>query len=268
MSYPKRYVPKSLSKKDKKKQKEMINKSRKLYKKKRYFSRKLLKSFKSKESPHIIKAKKIYNINTISASRNLAKKTGCTIDSLKKIVKKGQGAYFSSGSRPNQTSHSWGRARLASSISGGKASAVDFKILLSGCKKNSRALRLAKQAKKKYGYGTRRIPKLKGGKRERMKEKIISMKKGPFPKKYTAFIKNNKTHKIHKINFGDRRYQQFKDRTKLGLYTKLNHGDRKRQENYYNRHSGVKNRKKAIEKEIKKSNGYYNAKILSHEYLW
>ena len=46
------------------------------------------------------------------------------------IVKKGQGAYYSSGSRPNQTGHSWGRARLASSITGGKASAVDYKILL------------------------------------------------------------------------------------------------------------------------------------------
>ena len=36
--------------------------------------------------------------------------------------------------------------------------------------------------------------------------------------------------------------------------------------NYFNRHSGTPI-DKAIEKE-KKSNGYYNAKILSHEYLW
>jgi len=38
--------------------------------------------------------------------------------------------------------------------------------------------------------------------------------------------------------------------------------------NYYSRHSGTKNRKKAISKEIKKSNGYYTPKILSHKYLW
>ena len=51
-----------------------------------------------------------------------------------------------------------------------------------------------------------------------MKEKIIKFVKGPFPKKYTAHIlhKKNKTKRI--IHFGDRRYQQYKDRTGLGLY--------------------------------------------------
>ena len=101
-----------------------------------------------------------------------------------------------------------------------------------------------------------------------MKETIISFKKGPFPKKYTAFIRNKKTHKIRKINFGDRRYQQYKDRTPLHLYKSLNHNNRKRMQNYFSRHSGTKKRGQAIKKEIKKSNGYYNAKILSHEYLW
>ena len=42
------------------------------------------------------------------------------------IIKKGQGAYYSSGSRPNQTPHSWGYARLGSSISGGKACCCRF----------------------------------------------------------------------------------------------------------------------------------------------
>ena len=41
-------------------------------------------------------------------------------------MKKGQGAYYSSGSRPNQSAHSWGYARLASAITGGKSAAVDF----------------------------------------------------------------------------------------------------------------------------------------------
>ena len=101
-----------------------------------------------------------------------------------------------------------------------------------------------------------------------MKETIVNFKRGPFPKKYTAFIRNKKTHKIRRINFGDRRYQQYKDRTPLHLYNKLNHCTRKRQENYFSRMSGTKSRQLAIKKEKIKSFGYYNAKILSHEYLW
>ena len=94
-----------------------------------------------------------------------------------------------------------------------------------------------------------------------MKENIIKFKKGPFPKKYTAHVKDKKTKKVRKIHFGDVRYQQYKDRTPLKLYANKNHGTRKRMENYFNRHSGEKNRKKAIKKEKKKSKGYYNAKI-------
>ena len=101
-----------------------------------------------------------------------------------------------------------------------------------------------------------------------MKETIVRFERGPFPKKYTAYIKNKKTKKIRRIHFGDSRYPQFKDRTKLGLYTSKNHGTRRRMQNYYNRHSGTKNRSQAIKKEKRKSNGYYNAKILSHVYLW
>jgi DNA-binding Xre family transcriptional regulator len=122
----------------------MILKSRKLYKSKKYFTRKKLSTFNSKPSNHIINAKRIYNINKISPSRELAKKTGCSLQALKKIVNKGEGAYYSSGSRPNQTAQSWGLARLASSITGGKASQVDFNILQEGCSHTGKAYRLAK----------------------------------------------------------------------------------------------------------------------------
>jgi hypothetical protein len=37
---------------------------------------------------------------------------------------------------------------MASAITGGKASAVDFKIIKENCKKNSRAYKLAKKARK------------------------------------------------------------------------------------------------------------------------
>jgi hypothetical protein len=41
------------------------------------------------------------------------------------ILRKGKGAYMSSGSRPNQTPSSWAYARLASVLTGGKALKVD-----------------------------------------------------------------------------------------------------------------------------------------------
>jgi len=39
-------------------------------------------------------------------------------------------------------------------------------------------------------------------------------------------------------------------------------------QNYFSRHSGTKKRGKAIKKEKRLSKGHYNAKILSHKYLW
>lgn len=102
-----------------------------------------------------------------------------------------------------------------------------------------------------------------------MHEKIIKFEKSKIKgKKYTAYVKNKKTKKIRKIHFGASDYEQYKDRTPLKLYSHKNHGTRKRMENYFNRHSGTKNRSKAITLEKKKSNGLYNPKILSHIYLW
>lgn len=151
-----KYLPKKLSRKDKKKQSKMLIKSRKLYKKGIYYNRQPVKSFKSTKSPHVIRAMKIYKVNKITPNANLSRATGCSKYALKKIVNKGQGAYFSSGSRPNQTAQSWGIARLASSITGGKAAAVDYRILLEGCKPKSKALTMAKKAKKKIGRATRK----------------------------------------------------------------------------------------------------------------
>lgn len=155
-----RYLPKKLTRKDKKRQFKALVKSRKLYKKGIYYTRKPVKSFTSKKSPHIKKAEKIYKVKNIGATKELSKATGCSIKALKKIINKGEGAYFSSGSRPNQTAQSWGIARLASSITAGKAAAVDYNILEEGCKPRSKALKLAKTARKKHGHGTRRVAKI------------------------------------------------------------------------------------------------------------
>tara|TARA_A100001015_G_C14701453_1_gene598459 strand:- start:197 stop:679 length:483 start_codon:yes stop_codon:yes gene_type:complete len=160
MNIPLKYIPLRLTKKDRAKQKKELQKSRKLYKKGKYHTRKKMSSFKSKKSNHVRNAEKIYNIKSLKINNKLERKTGCTKKALRKILKKGQGAYYSSGSRPNQTAHSWGYARLASSITSGKSAAVDFNILKEGCKSNSKALYLAKKAKKKYGYGKRKVPKI------------------------------------------------------------------------------------------------------------
>jgi len=101
-----------------------------------------------------------------------------------------------------------------------------------------------------------------------MKEKIIKFEKGPRDKKYTVYVKDIKTKKIRKINFGDKNYEQFKDSTPLHLYKNKNHLTKKRRDNYFLRHSGIKNKTLAVKKEKIKSRGYYNAKILSHIYLW
>jgi hypothetical protein len=137
------YIPESLTKKDKKKQKKMILKSKKLYKEKKYYIREKLKSFKSKKSKYIERAKKMYHVKSIKPNKELSKKTGCNISTLKKIIKKGEGAYYSSGSRPNQTPRSWGLARLASAITSGKSSRIDFQEIKTGCHHKKKAFVLA-----------------------------------------------------------------------------------------------------------------------------
>lgn len=158
---PVRYLPKQLTKKDKDKQASMLLKSKRLYKDKVYYTREKVESYKNKTSKHILKARKIYNIDNISPNKELARKTGCSLKALRKIVEKGEGAYFSSGSRPNQTAQSWGLARLASAITAGKSAAVDYNILEEGCNHNKKAFILAKKSKKKYGYGHSKTRKVK-----------------------------------------------------------------------------------------------------------
>ncbi len=87
-------------------------------------------------------------------------------------------------------------------------------------------------------------------------------------KKYAATVLSPETGKTRIINFGGLGYAQYKDRTKLGLYSHLDHGDRARMGRYFLRHSGTRNRRRALEKEKRKSHGLYNPKILSHELLW
>lgn len=151
--FPIRYLPNNLTKTDKNKQIKMLLKSKKLYKKNKYYTRKNISSYKNKKSNHILTASKIYGIKNITPNQELSRKTGCSISALKQIVKKGEGAYYSSGSRPNQTPQSWGLARLASSVTAGKSAAVDYDIIKKGCNHKKKAFILANKSKKKYKFG-------------------------------------------------------------------------------------------------------------------
>ena len=146
LNVPKRYyTSKNMTQKDTKKQKRQLRKSRKLYKKGKYHARPKVKSYKSRKSNHLNRLRKMYGVEKIGATSELAKKTQCSKEGLEQILSKGRGAYYSSGSRPNQTAESWAVARLASAVTGGNSSAYDYHVLKEHCKPSSKALKLAKK---------------------------------------------------------------------------------------------------------------------------
>ena len=157
-----RYLPHRLTMKDRKQQGQELLKSQELYKKGIYHRRLPVHSFTSKPSKHVKKARQMYKVDKIGATNELAVATSCKKDALAKIINKGEGAYYSSGSRPNQTAQSWGIARLASAITAGKSSYIDYSILQNGCKKTSKALYLAKKMRTTYKKKMRKsMPKVK-----------------------------------------------------------------------------------------------------------
>lgn len=123
---PKHYTAK-LSRKDKKKQIRSIQRASKMYKKGKYINRPKLKSFRSKKSSWVTKFEKKYG-KDIKSYKDIEKATGIPAKALKDVVKKGKGAYYSSGSRPNQTATSWGKARMYSYIMGGPTRKIDKHI--------------------------------------------------------------------------------------------------------------------------------------------
>ena len=123
---PRKYVDR-LSKKDKSKQEKNIRKSIRQYKKGKYIDRPKLKSYESKKSSWVTKFEKKYG-EGVKTYKDISKVTGIPVKALKEVVKKGQGAYYSSGSRPNQTAESWGKARMYSYIMGGPTRKYDQHI--------------------------------------------------------------------------------------------------------------------------------------------
>lgn len=54
-------------------------------------------------------------------------------------------------------------------------------------------------------------------------------------KKYEAVLQN-RFGEVKRVGFGDRRYEQYKDR--IGHWSHLDHGDEKRKQAYRKRHAG------------------------------
>ena len=67
-------------------------------------------------------------------------------------------------------------------------------------------------------------------------------------KKYAAILEDGR-----RVNFGDTRYEQYKDQTPLKLFSKLDHLDPKRRASFLARHGPAKP---------------YSANWLSQRFLW
>ena len=117
MDINKKYIPDSLSSSDKTKQIKSI---------KAKTDRPILKSAKTKRSSHVVNFENKYGYKITELTKvykNIISKAG-----VDKILRKAEGAYYSSGSRPNVSARQWAYARLASVIMGGGARAVDKKV--------------------------------------------------------------------------------------------------------------------------------------------
>ena len=65
---------------------------------------------------------------------------------------------------------------------------------------------------------------------------MLKWSRGTGNKKYRVEIWE-KGKKIKTVQFGDKRYEQYRDKTPLKLYSHKNHLDKQRRNNYRSRHS-------------------------------
>jgi hypothetical protein len=112
---PKRYLPDTLKGKDRQAQIKSIFEGKKRPKTK----------VKERKSSWTIAFTKKYGdeldkMKGKRSKRNIAKVTGIPFKAIDEVYKKGEGAFYSSGSRPNQTPSSWARGRIYAFIMGGK----------------------------------------------------------------------------------------------------------------------------------------------------
>ena len=133
MTYPKTYTA-GLSSLDKQKQKKQLDKSRSDYKKGKFTGRKKLSSYKPKPSTFVEQVKKKTGVGmNFDKLADKLTRTNRRKKELKtafgEVASKARGAFYSSGSRPNQTPSSWAKARVASVLVGGPSRKIDKKIV-------------------------------------------------------------------------------------------------------------------------------------------
>jgi len=121
--FPNRYLPRSLNKKDRKKQIKSIfertNRPKVNYKSKKSSWTKQFHSFYDQELNKLDGRTNLKNISTV---------TKIPLKALQAVYKKGYAAFYTSGSRPNQTADSWALARVFSYIMGGNTRKIDNEI--------------------------------------------------------------------------------------------------------------------------------------------
>ena len=112
---PKRYIPDSLTKKEREAQiKSIFEKKERPKTKVKERRSKYTMAFNRKYGDEVDKLK------GGRSKKNISKVVGIPVKALDAVYKKGEGAFYSSGSRPNQTADSWGRGRMYAYIMGGK----------------------------------------------------------------------------------------------------------------------------------------------------
>lgn len=74
-------------------------------------------------------------------------------------------------------------------------------------------------------------------------------------KMYDAIIENKITGKQKRVPFGDNRYENYRDITKLNLYPNLIHGDKQRRKRFRSRH-------------YKNAQYKFSPAYFSYNYLW
>ena len=91
-------------------------------------------NFKSKPSQYTKKIKSMFGeVSPLELAYILSdgkkKRFKELVEGFARIINKGQGAYYSSGSRPNQSARSWGLARLYSVLLNGSSRRIDKHIV-------------------------------------------------------------------------------------------------------------------------------------------
>lgn len=113
---PKRYLPDTLSPADRKKQiKSIFEKTNRPKVDVKQKKSKWTTAFDNKYGKEIDKMK------GGRTKRNIAKVSGIPFKAIDEVYKKAEGAFYSSGSRPNQSATSWARGRTYAYIMGGEA---------------------------------------------------------------------------------------------------------------------------------------------------